>query len=81
MQVQIADVGLLSICLQTLSDPEGLAVHPEWVGDEDESFTTDISFWPFLENYELILDGYQQVQKSRTKIQEREMANFHWQTM
>lgn len=40
MHVQVADVGLLRVGLQTLSDPEGLGAQQERVGDEDESLTT-----------------------------------------
>lgn len=40
VHVQVADVGLLSVGLQTLSDPEGLGAQQERVGDEDESLTT-----------------------------------------
>lgn len=37
VHVQVADIGLLRVGLQTLSDPELLGVQQEWVGDEDES--------------------------------------------
>lgn len=37
VHVQVADVGLLRVGLQTLSDPEGLGAQQKWVGDENES--------------------------------------------
>lgn len=36
VHVQVADVGLLRVGLQTLSDPEALRAQQERVGDEDE---------------------------------------------
>lgn len=41
VHVQVADVGLLRVVLQTLCDPEGLRTPQERVADEDESLTTD----------------------------------------
>lgn len=43
VHVQVADVGLLRVVLQTLCDPEGLKSPQERVADEDESLTTDNS--------------------------------------
>lgn len=43
MHVQVADVRLLRVVLQTLCDPEGLRTPQERVADEDESLTTDNS--------------------------------------
>lgn len=37
MQVQVADIGLLGVGLETTSDPEGLGTSEEGVCDEDES--------------------------------------------
>lgn len=36
VHVQVADIGLLRVGFQTLSDPEGLGAQQERVRDEDE---------------------------------------------
>lgn len=38
VQVQVADVGLLGVGLETTSDPQGLGTREEGVPDEDESY-------------------------------------------
>lgn len=38
VHVQVADIGLLWVRLQTLSDPGGLGARQERIGDEDESY-------------------------------------------
>lgn len=40
VHVQVADIGLLGVGLETLSNPEGLGASHEWVADKDESLTT-----------------------------------------